>query len=118
MIVKREIIDHPLFKIIGECGDNLNMETFVIGGWVRDYFLKRNSKEKEFDIPVFFLHEKYADMNIWKDRLHIANNPKSIIIIFLDPIFSLKKINAKNAVIKGIELKVNRVFPIEVKANA
>jgi len=50
MIIKREIIDHPLFKIIGECSDALNMETFVIGGWVRDYFLKRNSKEKEFDI--------------------------------------------------------------------
>ena len=48
----------------------------------------------------------------------IPNNPKSIMIIFLDPIFSLKKTNAKNAVIKGIELKVNKVFPIEVKANA
>ena len=48
----------------------------------------------------------------------IPNNPISIIIIFLDLIFSLKKINAENAVIKVIELKVNRVFPLEVKANA
>ena len=48
----------------------------------------------------------------------LPSNPVSIIIIFLDLIFYLKKINAENAVIKGIELKVNRVFPLEVKANA
>ena len=50
MVTKKEIINNPLFKIIGECADTLNMHAFVIGGWVRDFLLKRNSKEIEFDI--------------------------------------------------------------------
>tara|TARA_B100000674_G_C37922336_1_gene953888 strand:- start:482 stop:1921 length:1440 start_codon:yes stop_codon:yes gene_type:complete len=50
MTSKPDIIKNPLFKIIGECGDSLNVETFVIGGWVRDSILKRNTKEIEFDI--------------------------------------------------------------------
>ena len=37
------------------------------------------NKQKQFDIDLFFLHDKYSDLNIWKDRLHIANNPKTII---------------------------------------
>ena len=47
---KPEIIKHELFKIIGECGDSLNMNTFVIGGWVRDFLLKKISENIEFDI--------------------------------------------------------------------
>ena len=47
---KTEIIQHPLFSIIGGCGDKLNIQLFVIGGWVRDSLLKRVKKEIEFDI--------------------------------------------------------------------
>lgn len=67
--------------------------------------------------------QRYFLKKLFESRLSdtitiIPSNPVSIIIIFIDFIFSLKKINAENAVIKGIELKVNRVFPLEVKANA
>jgi poly(A) polymerase len=44
------IIEHPLFKIIGEAGDELGMNTYVIGGWVRDGLLNRSSNQIEFDI--------------------------------------------------------------------
>ena len=37
------------------------------------------NKQKQFDVNLFFLHDKYSNLNIWKDRLHIANNPKTII---------------------------------------
>ena len=37
------------------------------------------NKQKEFNIDLFFLHDKYSNLNIWKDRLHIANNPETII---------------------------------------
>ena len=47
MTSKPDIIKNPLFEIIGKCGDSLNVETFVIGGWVRDSILKRNTKEIE-----------------------------------------------------------------------
>ena len=50
MIYKPEIVKHKLFKIIGECGDLLDMETFVVGGWVRDAILNKKNEEIEFDI--------------------------------------------------------------------
>ena len=49
MIQKPEIIEHPLFKIIGKCADQMNTNAFVIGGWVRDCVMKRTAKELEFD---------------------------------------------------------------------
>ena len=47
---KKDIVQDPLFKIIGECSDQLQMQAFVIGGWVRDSILKRKNLIKEFDI--------------------------------------------------------------------
>jgi len=65
MITKPEIVKHTLFKIIGKCGDSLNVETFVVGGWVRDYILNRHTKEIEFDIVCdgdgILLAKKVAD---------------------------------------------------------
>ena len=38
-------IDKPLFHLIGETADNLGMECYVIGGYVRDLFLERPSSD-------------------------------------------------------------------------
>jgi poly(A) polymerase len=38
-------LTHPIFKIISECADETNVQTFVIGGWVRDLLLNRPSKD-------------------------------------------------------------------------
>lgn len=43
-------LSHPMFHIIGETADELNLECYVIGGWVRDLFLGRASKD--IDIVV------------------------------------------------------------------
>lgn len=43
MFVKH--IDTPLFKLIEQCADELNVEAYVIGGFVRDIFLERNNKD-------------------------------------------------------------------------
>lgn len=45
----KEAIQHPIFKLIGETAQELGMDAYVIGGYVRDYFLKRNNK-KDIDI--------------------------------------------------------------------
>jgi len=45
-------LDHPVFRLIGDTADELNLECYVIGGWVRDLFLKRPSKD--IDIVVAF----------------------------------------------------------------
>ncbi len=42
-------LEHPIFKIIGSCADDLGFKTYVIGGFVRDFLLKRGDS-KDIDI--------------------------------------------------------------------
>ena len=42
-------LDNPIFKIISKASQELNVQSFVIGGYVRDYILGRDSK-KDIDI--------------------------------------------------------------------
>ena len=46
----KEHLQDKIFKIISECADKLGYECYVIGGYVRDIFLKR--KSKDIDIVV------------------------------------------------------------------
>ncbi len=41
----KEYLKHPVFNIISELSTKLGIETYVIGGFVRDIFLKRPSKD-------------------------------------------------------------------------
>ncbi|HYG03899.1 MAG TPA: HD domain-containing protein [Chryseosolibacter sp.] len=43
-----ESLQHPVFRRIGLVADRLNLETYVVGGYVRDIFLKRQSKDIDF----------------------------------------------------------------------
>lgn len=45
----KEALKNPVFKEVGKVGDELNQKTFVIGGFVRDYLLKRPLK-KDIDV--------------------------------------------------------------------
>jgi poly(A) polymerase len=45
-------LEDKVFKIISEVACKENVETFVIGGWVRDLLLDRNNNEKDIDILV------------------------------------------------------------------
>lgn len=44
----REDIDRNIFHIIGQAADDLGMPAYVIGGYVRDIFLKRPSTDIDF----------------------------------------------------------------------
>ncbi|WP_350287508.1 HD domain-containing protein [uncultured Croceitalea sp.] len=44
-----EALQNPIFKIVGTCADELNVKAYVIGGFVRDFILKRESA-KDIDI--------------------------------------------------------------------
>lgn len=44
-----EALENPIFKIISQAAAELNIECYVIGGFVRDYLLDRNFK-KDIDI--------------------------------------------------------------------
>ncbi len=45
MIVESAKIQDPLLHLVGEEADRLGLECYVIGGWVRDLFLHRDSKD-------------------------------------------------------------------------
>jgi len=42
-------LDNPIFKIVGQAAQDLGMDCYVIGGFVRDYLLERGTK-KDIDI--------------------------------------------------------------------
>lgn len=44
-----DALRHPVFKVITKASEDLGLETYVIGGFVRDYFLNRGQK-KDIDI--------------------------------------------------------------------
>lgn len=40
-----DALSHPIFEYISNAAADLGLETYVIGGFVRDYFLKRNNQQ-------------------------------------------------------------------------
>lgn len=42
-------LDHSIFRIIGEAADELQFETYLIGGYVRDLILQRK-QPKDIDV--------------------------------------------------------------------
>jgi poly(A) polymerase len=41
-------LKHPVFKKVGETADRLNLQTYVVGGFVRDLILKRPTTDVDF----------------------------------------------------------------------
>ncbi|HOX83427.1 MAG TPA: HD domain-containing protein [Chryseolinea sp.] len=41
-------LKHPIFSVVGKVADNLNIEAYVVGGYVRDLILNRPSKDIDF----------------------------------------------------------------------
>lgn len=46
-----QALEHPIFKTLTACANELGCETYVIGGFVRDYLLERGTP-KDIDIVV------------------------------------------------------------------
>jgi len=47
--IYKDALGHPIFEYISKAATDLSVETYVIGGFVRDYFLKRGAP-KDIDI--------------------------------------------------------------------
>ncbi|AKD05286.1 tRNA nucleotidyltransferase [Pontibacter korlensis] len=45
MMDKVQLPEHPIFKVVAEAADELGVDAYVIGGFVRDLVLKRPSKD-------------------------------------------------------------------------
>ena len=67
----KEALQHPIFKTIQQASKELNLETYVIGGFVRDFILKRGDA-KDIDVVTvgsgIALAERVASL--------LANKPK------------------------------------------
>ncbi len=42
-------LKNPIFKIISNTAEKLNMEVYVVGGYVRDVLLNRKNKKNDID---------------------------------------------------------------------
>ncbi len=47
MVVENRLIELPILHLIGEEADRLHLDCYIIGGWVRDLFLHRESKDMD-----------------------------------------------------------------------
>lgn len=67
----KRALNHPIFEVISQASEILNIQSFVIGGFVRDYILKRGTA-KDIDIVAvgsgIELAKKVANL--------LPNNPK------------------------------------------
>jgi poly(A) polymerase len=43
--VEFEFLNEPIYQLIGKCANQLNVDAYLIGGFVRDIFLNRKSKD-------------------------------------------------------------------------
>ncbi|MDE6342324.1 MAG: tRNA nucleotidyltransferase, partial [Muribaculaceae bacterium] len=41
-------LNHPVFHLVGEVADSMGLEVYVVGGYVRDIFLHRQSADIDF----------------------------------------------------------------------
>lgn len=48
----KKCLYNPIFDTISDVADSMNIEAFVVGGFVRDCILQRNSANKDIDIVV------------------------------------------------------------------
>lgn len=63
-------LDAPVFHLIGQCADELGLECYVVGGFVRDLFLERPSK----DVDVVTVGSGIKLAEAFARRIHTRAN--------------------------------------------
>lgn len=71
VITYKTALNNPIFEVISSVADEMNVSCYVIGGFVRDYFLKRDFK-KDIDIVVIGNGIELAE----KVAVKLSNAPK------------------------------------------
>ncbi|MCC9043935.1 CCA tRNA nucleotidyltransferase [Myroides sp. M-43] len=75
--IYKEAITHPIFEYISKAAESLNVDSYVIGGFVRDFLLKRDSK-KDIDIVAvgsgIELALKVSDLLPNKPKVQVFKN--------------------------------------------
>ncbi len=80
-------LNNPIFKIIAQAGQELNVETYVIGGFVRDYLLNRPLK-KDIDIVAvgsgIELALKVSELLFNKPKVQVFKNYGTAMLRYQD----------------------------------
>ena len=80
-------LTHSVFEIISLAAKQLQLETYVIGGFVRDYFLKRETP-KDIDIVAvgsgIDLAEKVAELMPKKPKIQVFKTYGTAMLRFDD----------------------------------
>ena len=68
-----ELLSDPIFHEIGQTADEMGVEVYLVGGYVRDLFLERPSKD--IDCVVVQTHPKDSSQSSLKDRENAPVTP-------------------------------------------
>lgn len=83
----KQHLQHKVFECISECADELGLETYVIGGYVRDVILQRN-EPKDIDIVCvgsgIELAKKVAQKLHGKPRVQVFKNFGTAMVLHRD----------------------------------
>ncbi|WP_136467354.1 CCA tRNA nucleotidyltransferase [Flagellimonas onchidii] len=83
----KKAIQHPIFRLVGETSEELGIDSYVIGGFVRDYFLNRGTP-KDIDIVAIGsgieLAKKVASKLKGKPQVSVFKNFGTAMIKYED----------------------------------
>lgn len=83
----KQSLDNPIFKTISEAAKSLGLESYVIGGFVRDLILGRNHK-KDIDIVAvgsgIALAEKVSELLPNKPKVQVFKNYGTAMLRYKD----------------------------------
>lgn len=73
----KEALTHPIFEVVSQASEVLGLESYVIGGFVRDFFLKRDFK-KDIDFVTvgsgIELAQKVSELLPNKPKVQVFKN--------------------------------------------
>jgi hypothetical protein len=73
----KQNLKHNIFKIISQAAQELNLECYVIGGFVRDFYLKRDRLGKDYDIDFITKTKKF----LLNNSTDLSTTPWTIVDI-------------------------------------
>ncbi len=83
----KEALQNPIFDYVSKAAQELNLETYIIGGFVRDFLLQRNNK-KDIDIVAvgsgIDLAEKVASLLPNKPKVQVFKTYGTAMLRFND----------------------------------
>ncbi|WP_298220993.1 HD domain-containing protein [Flavobacterium sp.] len=83
----KEALQHPIFEVVSRASEQLHIDSYVIGGFVRDFILQRDFK-KDIDIVAvgsgIELALKVADLLPKKTKVQVFKNYGTAMLRFED----------------------------------